>query len=427
MTTTLPLPAGARLRVERADDAPLALCTLSALQGQRGVVALEWTEAARAAEDDAGANLVVRQAPFTRGVHRVGRPDLDGLPGFLADSMPDAWGRLLVDRQLRQAGLQPASLRGIDRLAIVGARGPGALTYAPEVPLGDDDAGGEHFDLDRLARGAALVLEGEAPDVLDALQRAGGSAGGSRPKVWAALSEAGTLRSGAHGLRAGECGWLIKFRAPKSDPEDVGQLEYAYALMARAAGIDIAEPRLFVSTSGARYFGSRRFDREGPRRIHVRTVAGFLNVAPEVATAQDYADLLAIVAHVTRSDADVMAMFRVAAFNVLAHNRDDHLKQFAFRWRDGRWRLAPAYDLTFSAGPGGEHTLLVAGEGRAPGVAHLRELAERRRLKTRAVNRILDDVRAAIAEWPTHAANAGVSEASTAQVRTTLAELAARR
>src|SRR5690606_27700454 len=107
----------------------------------------------------------------------------------------------------------------------------------------------------------------------------------------------------------------------------------------------------------------------------------------------------------------------LAAFNVLTHNRDDHLKQFAFRHRDGRWRLAPAYDLTYSNGPGGEHTLLVSGEGRDPGLPHVRALATTRRLKTRAVNQILAEVRAAVADWPAHAAAAGVSDASTALVQ----------
>jgi len=356
-----------------------------------------------------------------RGVHRVGERDVNGLPGFLADSLPDAWGRLLVDRQLRAAGVQPATLRGIDRLAIVGQRGPGALVYEPQVELGETTtAMATILDLDALARGAEALLEGEPAHILDDLQRLGGSAGGSRPKVWAALTPEGRLRSGAHALEPGETGWLIKFRAPQHDPPDMAALEYAYALMARAAGIEVAEPRLFETASGGRYFGSRRFDREGTKRIHVLTAAGLLNTSPDAAAAFDYVDLLGVVGHVTRSQEDVLAAYRLAVFNVLAHNRDDHLKQFAFRRMEGRWRLAPAYDLTFSHGPGGEHTLLVAGEGRHPGKEHLEELAARRALKSRRVTAVVGEVRAAVKNWAHFAEQASVSDATCAEVQTRL-------
>lgn len=414
MTVTLPLPDTGRIRVQLEGAEPLALCGLA--PWQRGRTALEWTKAALAAGDDAGANRVVRQAPLLGGVHRVGEPDLDGLPGFLADSLPDAWGRLLVDRQLRALGLRPSTLRGLDRLAIVGTRGPGALTYAPEVPLGDQ-AGSSILDLDALAQGAEAILRGDPAAVLDELQRAGGSAGGSRPKVWAALTADGALRSGAHTLNAGETGWLIKFRAPQYDPPDIAQLEFAYASMARAAGVNVAEPKLFATHSGHRYFGSRRFDREGPRRIHVLTAAGLLNTSASAATALDYSDLLGVVSQVTRDQADVLAAYRLAVFNVLAHNRDDHLKQFAFRRLDGRWQLAPAYDLTFSEGPAGEHTLLVAGEGRRPTHEHLAALATKRGLKRRPVRCIDDEVREAVARWADFADAAGVSETTTRQVQ----------
>jgi len=388
---SLPLPPDARLRVTLRDrDTAVHLCGL-ARAGSHST-ALQWTEAALASLDDAGANRAARQAPLVSGVHRVGSRELDGLPGFRADSLPDQWGRLLIDRQLRARGIAPRSMTGFDRLALIGDRGPGALAYEPEVGLGEVSS--DHIDLDRLAEDAEIALSGRDPELLDRLAQAGGSAGGSRPKAWLAEAPDGSLRSGAGPLRGGESGWLVKFRAPDHDPPDVGQLELAYAKMAVAAGLDVAEPRLFETARG-RYFASRRFDRSGPRRIHVLTAAGLLDVAPQQALAADYVDLLKLVRLVTRSEAEVAVVYRQAAFNVLAHNRDDHLKQFAFRRQSGVWRCAPAYDLTFSEGPRGEHTLLVAGEGRAPGAEHLWRLAEQAGIRPSRAREAVEQVRAA--------------------------------
>ncbi len=409
----LPLPPHARVRVALADaqHAPaFDLCALARFE--REGMALEWTPEALARTEDAGANVAVRQAPSVPGVHRVGRPKLDGLPGFLADSLPDSWGRLLLDRQLRARGIAPRALTGLDRLALVGARGPGALTYRPEIPLTDKT---EVVDLDDLAAASEAVLTGRDPELLDHLAHAGGSAGGSRPKAWITESAGGSIRSGTDPLRPGETGWLVKFRAPHHDPVDVGPLEFAYARMALAAGLEIAEPRLFEGQAG-RYFASRRFDREGGHRVHVLTAAGLLDVAPSEALAADYVDLLKLTRHVTRSEVEVKAAYRHAVFNVLAHNRDDHLKQFAFRRRAGTWTRTPAYDLVFNEGPGGEHTLLVAGAARNPGPEDLSLLAERADLDTRVARKIVTEVRAAVARWPDFAAAARVSPATTREV-----------
>jgi len=363
--------------------------------------------------DDLGANLAARQAPHVPGVHVVGERSLGGLPGFLADSLPDSWGRLLLDRRLRELGHSPSAVTGLERLAIVGARGPGALSYEPEHPLPPPEE--RDLDLDRLARDAELLLTGGEPELLARLERAGGSAGGSRPKAWIAIGPDGRLRSGAHELLDGETGWLVKFRAPAHDPPDVAAMELAYARMAQAAGLDVAEPRLFETDSG-RYFGSRRFDRDGCRRVHVLTVAGLLGVAPHEALAADYVDLLKLTRHVTRSESEVAAAYRHAVFNVYAHNRDDHLKQFAFLRRQSAWERAPVYDVTFCEGPGGEHTLLVAGEGRRPGEEHLVRLAELAGVRKLRAQAIRDQVREAVHGWGRHADEARVGAVTRAAV-----------
>ena len=139
-------------------------------------------------------------------------------------------------------------------------------------------------------------------------------------------------------------------------------------------------------------------------------------MAAHQAVAADYLDLLRLTHHLTRSEAEVSEAYRHAAFNVVAHNRDDHLRQFAFRRRDGHWTRTPAYDLTFSDGPGGEHTLLVSGEGRQPTRRHLLDLAERAGLKVKIAARVLDGVHAAVERWPEFAEAAGVSEATAERV-----------
>ena len=420
---TLPLPSGVRVRVmlSEGDAAPRFLASIARLPDGR--TAWEWSPASLASGDDAGINVVKRQAPLIPGVHVVGRRELEGLPGALFDSLPDAWGRLLTDRALRKRGVLSAQLHGIDRLAVVGDRGPGALSFVPDFPLGDDSSAA--LDLDWLATEAELLLDGNraAPEALAELARVGGSAGGSRPKAWIAVNDVGYLRAGASTLRPGETGWLVKFRAPRADPEDIGRLEYAYAKMASAAGVDVPEPWLIETTRGA-YFASKRFDRAGERRVHVLTAAGLLDVAIEQALAADYGDLLRLVRVVTRSETEVLAAFRLAVFNVLAHNRDDHLRQFAFMREGGIWRRAPAYDLTFSEGPGGEHTLLVAGEGRRPSRSHLEALGSKAGIKEGAVRAVLEGVTGAIARWEAFAKDVDVSASSRRRVRSALKALA---
>ena len=420
----IPLRPGEALAVSLNDESTpgLELCRLSKVQ-RADHSALEWTPAAIAASEDAGANLAVRQSPLVSGIHDVGQRGFAGLPGWLADSLPDSWGRLLVDRQLRKQGVEPSAIGGVDRLAIVGERGPGALCYEPSVVLEEAGLDDERIDLDLIAEEAEALLTGEAPELLDRLATLGGSAGGSRPKAWIAFDEAtGALRSGATTLRAGESGWLVKFRAPAHDPEDVGPLEFAYAQMAKRAGLAVAEPRLFETDRG-RYFASRRFDREDGRRLHVLTATAFLDVPHDQAMAADYADLIKLTRFLNRSEVDAEAAFRHACFNVFACNRDDHLKQYAFVRRGERWCRSPAYDLTFSSGPGGEHTLLVGGEGRHPGAEELRRVAEESGIPASKAKAILEQVRAAIAAWRDLASSVDVQRASIARVASALAKI----
>jgi serine/threonine-protein kinase HipA len=337
-----------------------------------------------------------------------------GLHGVFADSLPDAWGEELVRRRCRREGIEFASLTALDRLAIVGHRGMGALAYRPAVP----DESREEIDFDALATAATEILEGGESDLLPELERLGGSSGGARPKVLVALDAAGHARAGDDEVPDGYDGWLVKFRS-SHDVRDIGPLEAAYATMARSAGIDVPDHRLIPASTGAiGYFASKRFDRtpDGVRR-HVVSAAGALNIdwtVPQI----DYDTLVRLVRRVTRSQSQVEEMLRRMIFNIVAHNRDDHAKQHAFVFdRARRWVLAPAYDLSFSSGPNGEHYLAIAGEAHDVSAEAIRAVAESHGVNRKRLIAIVSDVLDAVDRFTEFANAFGVSQQTRADVQ----------
>jgi len=347
----------------------------------------------------------------------------EGLHGVFNDSLPDGWGRLLVDRRARQLGIEPATLTPLDRLACVGEQAIGALCYAPAIDVWDTS--GPALDLDRLAADAHRVLEGAAGDVISELGQAGGSPGGARPKALIAIDDAGHAIHGADDAPDGYTPYLVKFRGP-DDPEDAAQIEQAYAEMAKAAGVRMPETRLIVGAGEQSYFAARRFDREGAKRLHVHSASGLLYADIRLPSL-DYKDLIALTRFLTRDRREGTAMFTLAVFNVLSHNRDDHARQFSFIMaRDGAWRLAPAYDLTFAPGPGGEHSTSVLGHGKAVAREHLVELGKKADLKRGEIDDIIDAVAGAVADWQHFADACGVGATSrnriAAVLETTLKE-----
>lgn len=333
----------------------------------------------------------------------VGPSDaLDGLMGVFDDSLPDGWGKLLIDRRAAELGISGGSLTPLDRLTLVGARSMGALVYEPEIAL-DEPA---LIELSQLAHETETVLEGAGGADLERLIAVGGSPQGARPKVLVQLAPNGDVHFGARAIQPGFTAWLVKFPGREDDRHSAA-LEHAYFLMAKAAGIDVPRTQLLGKTRRSPgYFAIERFDRDGPKRIHTHTLGGLLHL-PHVYTSLDYSDLLKVTRKLTRNEAAVTEMFRRACFNVFAHNRDDHSRNFAFVMDEqGAWRPSPAYDLTFASGPGGEHTTLVAREGRAPGRDHLAALAKLVELKRGAM--VIDQVRAAIDRFELHADRAGV-------------------
>lgn len=343
----------------------------------------------------------------------------EGLHGVFNDSLPDGWGRLLMDRKVTRKGISPWQLTPLDRLAWVGRDGVGALCYEPIWETSEECPKGS-LDLDILANEAKLVLEDSPKAVLERLLAVGASPQGARPKAVVAVSPEGRLMAhGARHLEPGWRAWLIKFPA-QNDPKDVGALECTYADMARAAGVDMPETRLFPSENGSGYFGIRLFDRVVGKRFHQQTASGLLEIDHGL-PAIGYDGLIRLTRTLTRHEANVHQIFSRMVFNVLAHNRDDHTKNHAFLMsREGEWRLSPGYDITFSNGPGGEHALDIAGEGRTPTKDHVLSLAEKSGLRNRQAVKIIDQARAAIADLPMFAKDYGVSKKTLAEVLETL-------
>lgn len=341
--------------------------------------------------------------------------------GLFEDSLPDGWGRLLMSRHFKQRGL---SLRGstpLAPLAYLGDKTMGALTYHP--PRGEE-RGTEELRLAPLARHAQEVISGEVSEVLPELRRAGGSPGGARPKVLVGVLREGCeglpLISGEGGLPLSHAPWLVKFRGPEDD-RDAAAVELSYMTLARRAGLEVPQVRAFEA-EGELYFGVERFDRRlsegGWRRVHLHTLGGLLQADFRVPSC-DYEDLLKVTRALTHNDlAALEQALRLMLFNWLSHNRDDHVKNVSFLMGDeGQWRLAPAYDLTWSAGPSGEHSMTISGEGRAPKLAHVFKLCEAFKVSQKRAQELITEVSEALSHWSMVSAEWGVTSETQARVQ----------
>ena len=340
----------------------------------------------------------------------------EGLPGVFNDSLPDGWGRLLLDRALRAGGIAPDTFAPLDRLAHVGRHGMGALIYEPDY---NADISDSQIDLDTLSEQSQHILAGESSDVLDELLALNGSSAGARPKVMIAVNKDKThIMHGIAPLNVDYAPWLVKF-ANSADSPDAGAIEFVYSQMARLAGLEIMDTYLFPAKRGFGYFAAQRFDlMPDGKRLHMHTACGLLHSDFRV-PALDYQDLIKATMMLTRDIREAQKMYRLAVFNVLSYNRDDHAKNFSFLMDEtGQWRLSPAYDLTFSSGPGGEQSTMVMGEGKNPTIEHLLKLAPLADLSEREANEIIEQVRNALSQWHTLAKQAGV----TTQMQESIAE-----
>jgi len=358
-----------------------------------------------------GIEISPIKLPLRPGVSIADTAIFDGLFGVFNDSLPDGWGRLLLDRTVEKYGIHRGQLNPLDRLAYVGRHGMGALSYEPE--LGQQTIDDAPLALDRLAEESAVVLAGENEEVFEELLRLNGSSSGARPKIVTQVStDKKRIIHGQQELQSDFAHWMIKFPSSQ-DARDVGAIEYAYSLMAKDAGVEMDETHLF-RTKRNRYFGTKRFDRDGDARIHMHSLGGLIH-ADHRSPSLDYDMVLRVTLAMTRNIQDAEKVYALACFNVLAHNRDDHVKNFSFLLNPrNEWVFAPAYDLVFSYGPGGEQSMLVMGEGRSPGAVQLQALGKQHGIKN--APEILAKIERAVANWPRYAELAELSRKSTKEI-----------
>jgi serine/threonine-protein kinase HipA len=343
--------------------------------------------------------------PLQEGKIKCDDKIFEGLFGVFADSLPDGWGRLLVDRHVRKIGKNPRDLSPLDRLLFVGEYGMGALRYEPDKSIGIDSYP-QNIVLDEISQFAEDILDSDTDVMVESLLLLGGSSCGARPKINVQINGDKSNIVGNHErLSDGHSHWMIKFPS-SGDDKSAGAIEYAYSLMAKAAGIVMPETHLF-KTAKSSYFACKRFDRDGDKKIHSHSMAGMVH-SDFRTPSLDYDEILTIVREITKNSEQVENAYRLACFNVLAKNKDDHGKNFSFLMSGKTWMFSPAYDLTFSGGPNGEQSTSVMGKGRDIGVEDLLALGDVHLIKNK--EQIVVNVVNAISRWKEFAAVADVPE-----------------
>jgi serine/threonine-protein kinase HipA len=354
-----------------------------------------------------------------------------GLPGLLADTLPDTYGNALINDWLRQQGRAPEDFSPVERLCYIGNRGMGALEFRPA--LRERNSQPERVEVEKLvelasaalARRAGLSTRLESEEELNEILRVGTSAGGARAKAVIALNpQTGEVRSGQAGAPAGFEHWLMKFDGVTAsfdgvrDPQGYGRIEYAYHLMVRRAGITMADCRLFEE-GGRAHFMTRRFDRpDGGGKRHYASLFGLAHLAYAAPGAHSHAyeDYFGVIEKLNLAAEAKVEGFRRMVFNVLGCNRDDHTKNFGFLLaEDGRWELAPVFDVSYAHNPqAGKWTATqqMSVAGKREGITRADFIAIGRQCRVATVpklNTVIDQVAEALGQWGACATEAGVS------------------
>jgi serine/threonine-protein kinase HipA len=381
--------------------------------------------------------MPLRTAPYS--FPALGYETFKGLPGLLADSLPDRYGNALISRWLARQGRKPESASAVERLCYMGTRGMGALEFTPGK--GPDPTEEEDIQVAELVRLASEILSerdgfetsvtaGEEENGLLEILSVGMSAGGARAKAMVAWQEeTGRVRSGQVEAPPGFEHWLLKFdgvsagsdRESLETPQGYGAIEYAYSRMAIAAGIEMAPSRL-LEENGRRHFMTRRFDRPtGKTKLHMQSLGGLQHFDFNLDGAYSYEQALLTIRELGLPMRAVEQQFRRMAFNVVARNQDDHVKNIAFLMdRGGAWSLSTAYDVTYAYNPARkwtrQHQMSVNGKRDGFALEDFVRCGEVASMQRGRAAAILDEVTGVVAEWPRFAADAAVAEAEIGRV-----------
>jgi len=391
----------------------------------RGAVAFEYRpEFARLGLEISPINL-----PLSR-LGPIAFPELTrveafaGLPGVLADSLPDRFGNAVILKYFANKGQPEKALSPVQKLLYMGKRAMGALEFRPAIRLPGTKAEQEALEVAQLVAEARRLVEGLADVAVPHLMRVGASAGGARPKAVVLWNRASNeVRSGFAEPRAGDEHWMIKFDgvgelgAPDPAPRPHNRIEYAYSRMARAAGVDVPETHLLEERRLA-HFMIRRFDRPGDSRLHVHTLGGMHHVDYNRPGLFSYEQYLRTVLRLNLGYEALEEAYRRAAFNVAACNRHDHVKNFSFLMDElGTWRLAPAYDLTHAKGRGYTrlHQMTLAGKSEGITLEDLRRLGGEMGIKHGGAH-VIRRIAAALGTWEAEAREAGVPPADVVRI-----------
>lgn len=395
----------------------------------------------------AGSGIEVSPLTMPLGPHIYRFPSLPlptfhGLPGLLADSLPDRFGNALIDTWLATQGRRPESFNAVERLCYTGARGMGALEFAPV--LGPRTRTAQKIEIDALVALASEVLgrraglqasfaDADRKAALNDILRVGTSAGGARAKAiiaWNPHTE--EVRSGQVPAGPDFGYWLLKFDGVTGnrdkeleDPKGYGVIEYAYSLMARAAGITMTECRL-LEENGRRHFMTRRFDRlAGGEKLHMQSLCALAHYDFNQAGAYSYEQAFLAIRQLGLPIEATEEQFRRMAFNIVARNQDDHVKNIAFLMdKAGRWSLSPAFDVSYSYNPSGawtdRHQMTLNGKRDGFTIADFQACAKTALMKRGRAETLLEEVTSAVARWPEFAAQAGVAPAWRDQIQQNL-------
>ena len=359
-----------------------------------------------------------------------------GLPGMLADALPDKFGNSIIDAWLSRKGRDSADFSPVERLCYTGKRGMGALTFAPtimekydvsvSVEIAELVALAQEIMKERKALEVQLDHTNHEKDNADAILdilRVGTSAGGARPKAVIAMNDKGNVMSGQVDVPKDYDYWLLKFDGVMDlelgEPGGYGRIEYAYYLMAKAAGINMTPCRL-LEENGRAHFMTKRFDRVNGKKLHMQTLCGIAHYDFNMAGAYSYEQAFAVMRKLRLSKADATEQYRRMLFNIIARDLDDHTKNISFLMDEsGQWKLSPAYDVIYSHNPAGKWTNQhqMSANGKRDDFTKEDLIVVGESISILRPEEIINDVITAVDQWPEYAKDAGVKKETILEIK----------